>query len=338
VTTTLLLTGAQGFLGRQIAATWLRDHPADRVVGVGRSVFDDERFTYGHAVIGAERAGLPPSLRGLARDPRWSYRRVDLADAAAVRGLVADIRPTAVIHSAAALRGDPLSALISSNVLATAALARAVGELVPGTRFVLVSSGSVHGLVSASGAPAPDPEPYAVSKRAAELAVAAECVASGLPAVSARVFNLIGPGLQDRHLPGRVSLELAVAEKTGTRELRVGALDAERDVVDVRDAADAVAALAASSADAFALLPTEGALRVADVGTGRAVSMREVVGLQLEASGLAGRVDVVESESRPMGAASLCADPSAIAGLGAAPRIPLAQTLAEMADYARSQL
>jgi nucleoside-diphosphate-sugar epimerase len=334
---TLLLTGAQGFLGRHIAASWLRGHPGGRVVGVGRSAFDPEHFTYGQPVVGVARAAIPPALRGLATDPAWTYARVDLVDATAVRELVRDVRPTVVIHSAAALRGDPLPALVASNVLATAVLARAVVELAPGSRFVNVSSGSVHGLAHEDGTPVPDPEPYAVTKRAAELALTAECVVSGLAAVSGRVFNLIGPGLQDRHLPGRVSLALAAMAEIGSRELRVGALGAERDLIDVRDAADALTALASAPDVDFDRLPADGALRVVDVGTGRCVSMRDLVRLQLEAVGAADRVDVIESEARPAGAARLCADASALAALGAEPRIPLAQTLAEMADYARSQ-
>ncbi|HSS68120.1 MAG TPA: NAD-dependent epimerase/dehydratase family protein [Nocardioidaceae bacterium] len=334
---TLLLTGAQGFLGRHVAMSWLRRHPEGRVVGVGRSAFDVDHFTYAHHVIPAARAALSPDLRGLAGHPGWSYLRLDLTDPDAVRSTVRDVRPGLVIHSAAALRDQPLPELVAANVLATAALARAVSDLVPEARFVNVSSGSVYGLSSTSDASRADPEPYAVTKRAAELAVAAECTASGLAAASGRVFNLIGPGLQDRHLPGRIALELALMEGRDIGEVRVGSLEAERDLIDVRDAADALTAVASAPATAFDRLPAEGPLRIIDVGTGRLLRMRDLVRLQLEAAGLAGKVDVIESEARPMGAAALRADPAAIAELGASPQIPLERSVAEMADYARNQ-
>ena len=231
--------------------------------------------------------------------------------------------------AAAGARGD--------NVLATAALARAVGDLAPEARFVNVSSGSVYGLSSISETPSADPEPYAVTKRAAELAIASECAASGLAAASGRVFNLIGPGLQDRHLPGRIALELALLEGLDNGELRVGSLEAERDLIDVRDAADALTAVASASRAAFDRLPAEGPLRVVDVGTGRLLRMRDLVRLQLETVGLAGKVEVIESEARPIGALALCADPAAIAELGASPQVSLERSVAEMADYARSQ-
>jgi NDP-hexose 4-ketoreductase len=337
---TLLLTGAQGFLGRHVAVSWLRSHSDGRVVGLGRSAHDVAHFTYGHRLpggAGETRAALPPAVAGLAAHPAWSYRRVDLTVPLLVREVVRDVQPTAVIHSAAALRGDPLAGLISSNVLATAVLARAVGDLAPTARFVAVSSGSVAGLGSAPADQGSGAEPYAVTKRAGELAAAAEGATSGLSVVSGRVFNLVGPGLQDRHLPGKVALELAAMAPRGGGELRVGSLDAERDLVDVRDAADALVSVASASDAALSRIRADGALRLIDVGTGRAVRMRDLVRMQIEAARLAGRVEVIESESRATGAATLCADPAALAALDVSPRIPLAQTLVEMADYARSQ-
>jgi nucleoside-diphosphate-sugar epimerase len=177
-----------------------------------------------------------------------------------------------------------------------------------------------------------------VTKRAAELAVAAECAASGLIAIAGRVFNLIGPGLQDRHLPGKVALQLAAMEAHGPGELRVGSLDAERDLIDVRDAADALVAVALAAEPDLDGLQAEGALRLIDIGTGHAVRMRDLVRMQIEAMGLSRTVAVVETDSRAMGAESLCADPSGLVALRAAPRITLAQSIADMADYARSQL
>src|SRR5207248_6578857 len=63
-----------------------------------------------------------------------------------------------------------------------------------------------------------------------------------LPLVLVRVFNLLGPGLQDRHLAGALARQVA-AIKLGLSPpvLEVGPLDTARDFVDVRDAASGLA-------------------------------------------------------------------------------------------------
>jgi nucleoside-diphosphate-sugar epimerase len=338
-TETLLLTGAQGFLGRHIARVWLRVHPGGRVVGVGRSPYSATHFTYDHTIAGAAvRAGLPPTLLAEPTAGSFEYQRVDVTDACAVAALVDEVRPGVVVHSAAALRGEPLAKLIDANVLAAACLAHAVGALAGRPRLVVVSSGSIYGLGDGSaGAPA-EPDPYAVTKRAAERAVGIEAAMTGLSAVAARVFNLAGAGVQDRHLPGRVALELAAMERHSRTELRLGSLDALRDVIDVRDAAEAVVEAACASDDVVDALPDSAGVRTVDVGTGTAQSMREIVRLQVDAMGLTGRVEVVESEARALGAPALCADPASLRALGAVPAITIDETVAEMATYARSQL
>ena len=335
---TLLLTGAQGFLGRNVARAWLRRYPEGRVVGVGRSPYSDGEFTHDHMIRGIPvGAALPRRLAGPPVSGSLEYRRLDLTDGLAVRSLMLEVGPGTVIHGAAALHGEPLERLIDSNVLATSCVARAASELANQPTLVLVSSGAVYGLHQPARATTDGPDSYALTKRAAERAAAMESSLTGLGVVSARVFNLVGAGLQDRHLLSRVSLDLATMQKGEVRRLWLGPLDALRDVIDVQDAAEGVVAAACADRTALQQLPECEGVRVLDVGTGDAHRMRDIVHMQIAAMGLEG-VEVVESEGRPSGASVLRADPAGLALLGALPRVALEDSLAEMAAYARSQV
>jgi GDP-4-dehydro-6-deoxy-D-mannose reductase len=331
----LLLTGAQGFLGRHVAAEWLRRHPHGTVVGLGRSEYSGTHFTYTHT-IGGRRvpANLPASLTISRQDERSAYRRADVRDMRSLRTAIDAQRPDVIVHAAAALRGDRLDRLLDSNVLATAAVARLAGE--SRSRLVVVSSGSVQALVGTDVVD--DPDPYAATKLAGERIAALESASSGTPTFAARVFNLVGAGLQDRHLPSRVAFELAVLERSGGGRLSLGDLSAERDLIDVRDAARGVVALATADETTLHGLPDHDGIRVVDVGTGRVHAMRDVVRMQIEEAGLTGRVDVDETRRRSPGASRLRADPSGLDFLDAQPQIALEQSLREMADYARSHV
>jgi nucleoside-diphosphate-sugar epimerase len=65
--------------------------------------------------------------------------------------------------------------------------------------------------------------------------------------VVARVFNLLGAGLQDRHLAAALAGQIAAISLGAPPMLRVGPLETTRDFVDVRDAAAAIRLLGEAS-------------------------------------------------------------------------------------------
>jgi nucleoside-diphosphate-sugar epimerase len=336
----LIVTGAQGFLGRHLVRRWLAHDPAAMVVGVGRSPALDAVFTHDlPGPRGREPAPVPAGLRGISTDPRFAYRRLDLDDTAGLEALFEDVRPVAVVHCAAALRDEPLTRLLSANVLGSAAVVRAVGRCAhPRPRLVLVSSGAVTGRLVAADARRVGSGPadlYAVTKLCAEHVAAVEAREAGADLVIARVFNLLGAGLQDRHLPGRLAVELeAVRRGLAPPVLRLSALGSRRDLVDVDDAAHALVVLAGTGR---AAADGDAGTGVVDVGTGVGVPIREVVSAQIDAAGLAGRLDVIEGPARPLDVPTLAARPGQLAALGV-PVTPLGTSLLRMADYARHQV
>jgi nucleoside-diphosphate-sugar epimerase len=102
--------------------------------------------------------------------------------------------------------------------------------------------------------------------------------ATGVDAVSLRVFNPIGPGMSAENMLGRAAQRIREADGGG---ITMGPLSAHRDFVDVRDLAALVAAV---------LRPAELKHRVFNAGSGRAASGREAVLLLAEAAGFTGEI------------------------------------------------
>lgn len=76
--------------------------------------------------------------------------------------------------------------------------------------------------------------PYAASKAAAEVACA-QARRAGLEVVVARAFQHEGPDRDERFAVGSWAAQIARAEESGGGAVRVGDLSAKRDIVDVRD-------------------------------------------------------------------------------------------------------
>jgi len=257
---------------------------------------------------------VPKELR--QSDSRYSYRQLDVTDSAAVSGLVGEFRPDITIHAAASLRDEGLDALIDANIRATYGLLRATSG-----RVVLVSSGSVYGrargaLPLREDSPAEPAELYGMSKRAGE--DVARILSPDL--VVARVFNLVGPGLQDRHLPASVAAKVAAIRRGfADPELSLGALHATRDFIDVSDAAAAIVALTTAPAGVY------------NVASGRETPVREVVEALI---GLAGvDIGLTTGAGRAGDINRAYADVGRLAALGVAAPTALPASLAAMFGY-----
>lgn len=326
---TVLVTGAQGLLGRHLVALALDRWPGARIVGLGRSPQRDDAFTHSLSWLDEPvSAPLPAELRRAALHDRYSYLAQDLRDREALVQVVARVAPDVVVHAAAALRDEPWERLIAANLDAPAALVSALRTLPTRPRMVLVSSGSVYGAgdgdppfsETACGRPM---DLYGVTKRAAEDAVRVLADKGGLTVRVARVFNILGPALQERHLPAALACQVA-AMVCGRRPpvLRVGPLTATRDFIDVRDAAGACLLLADADPGVY------------NVGSGIETPVRAVLDLVLDRTGLADRVTVHETPAtRAADLPRSCADVRRLRRLGPRPAHDLATTLAQMVDY-----
>jgi nucleoside-diphosphate-sugar epimerase len=324
----VVVTGAQGLLGRHLTAALL-DAGAEAVLGLGRSPRADDRYTHDLEWLGGRvPAPLPNGLRPSAVDRRYAYERVDLRDEATAAEIAGRFRPDAVLHAASALRDDSWDDLIASNLHGTAGLMRGFGAAPGPPRMVLASTGSIYGAALgavpfAEDGPAEPIELYGASKRAAEDIARILASESGARLAIGRIFNLIGPGLQDRHLPGRLASRVAaIARGLAPPELALGPLDATRDFVDVNDAARAMIALATAHDPP----------PIANVASGVETPAQRILDVLLELAG-GPPVQLTRLEGRRADIPRAVADVGRLRALGVVCDRPLEATLAEMLAY-----
>jgi GDP-4-dehydro-6-deoxy-D-mannose reductase len=168
-----------------------------------------------------------------------------------------------VIHLASARReARGIDLLIADLELARGVL-RAVGDDVP---VLVPGSAAEYGM----GAPGPLSETaplaplsvYGAAKAAMELALT-----TPPRVIWTRSFNHIGPGQGEDAPVGSWARQVVAAERAGGGRVTTGNLDPVRDFLDVRDVADAYLDLVAA-----------GTPGIVNVGSGRAVPLREVAG------------------------------------------------------------
>jgi len=269
----VLVTGATGFVGQHL----LRLLPSRRAELFGTFLQHDF-------------ADPPDRAQLLCCDLRHSDD---------VRSLVADIRPNHVYHLAAlsSVRDsfEESRAVYQANFFGTLNLLEAVQAAQPGARVLLVGSGHCYGKLKPSQMPiteeqplAPD-SPYGVSKAAADLLGSQFFQTYGLRVIRARPFNHTGPGQSTHFVCSDFARQVAAIDLgLATATVKVGNIDACRDFSDVRDVVRA-----------YALLIKRGRPGEAyNVSSGRAVSLREILGVLGSICSCEVRIEVEEKRIR----------------------------------------
>lgn len=298
----ILITGGSGFVGRHLLPALSRAFPNATIDAVG----------------------------------------TDLTDRVALASRVRHVRPDACVHLAAVsalreARRDPDHAW-GVNLHGTLNLATAILADAPNCMLLFVSSADAYGSSFRSGQPLDEMAPlapmnaYAATKAAADLAIGA-LAAEGLRAIRVRPFNHTGPGQPAEFVvPGIAEQVARIAAGLQPPVVRIGALDPQRDFLDVRDVCAAyVACLQHAEA-----LPAGTIINIAS-GTPR--SVRSV----LEALLALGRVDArIETDPARLRGSDIpvaCGDASrAHALLHWRPAIAWEQTLRDTLTYWQERL
>ncbi len=259
---------------------------------------------------------------------------LDITDAGAVAELVRAQSPDACIHLAAvsavpAANRDPGLAW-RVNLHGTLALAEAILAHAPACRLLFVSSAEVYGASFRAGtkldesAAAAPMNTYAATKAAADLALGA-MVGGGLQVLRLRPFNHTGPGQSaDLSVPAFARQIARIKAGLQPPVMQVGALDARRDFLDVRDVcAGYVACLQAE-------LPPGSILNFAS-GVPRQIG--EVLHAMFDLAGVHPEVTTGKALLRPSDTPIACGDSGrAAALLGWHPAIAWEQTLRDVLD------
>jgi GDP-4-dehydro-6-deoxy-D-mannose reductase len=257
----------------------------------------------------------------------------DVTDPEAVAHALREAEPRAVVHLAALSSvADSWEAPATTwevNVVGTVNVLEAVRRHRPEARVLVVSSEQVYGrskqLPTPESAPVAPVSPYAASKAAAEIACT-QAAGSGLDVVVARPFQHEGPGRDERFAVGSWTRQLAELEQAAGGALRVGNLDVERDITDVRDVCRAYRLL----------LDPSVAAGVYNVASGDAVRLSHVVEFLVGLAGVPVTVEQDPARLRPADIPVLCGDSTKLRqATGWRPEIPLEQTLADTLEAAR---
>jgi dTDP-glucose 4,6-dehydratase len=189
----VIVTGGAGFIGSALCRYLIQETAAE--------VLNIDKLTY---------AGNLASLASIDHSPRYRFVRADICDFEAIRRIVCDFEPDAVMHLAAESHVDRsiIGAwpFIESNIVGTFTLLEACrhywNALLPqrklSFRFLHVSTDEVYGSLGADGAfsetTAYDPSsPYSASKAAADHLVRAWHRTYGLPVLVSNCSNNFGP-------------------------------------------------------------------------------------------------------------------------------------------------
>ncbi|WP_456316378.1 NAD-dependent epimerase/dehydratase family protein [Teichococcus vastitatis] len=183
----ILVTGAAGFIGQAVAAQFLRD---------GFEVLGLDNFTpYYDPRLKRARLAL------LEGQPGFRFRRLDLADAAAVLQAFAAFRPEAVVHLAAQAGVryslDNPRAYTAANIDGFLSVLEAC-RAHPVRHLVYASSSSVYGANTKVPFAETDPVErpvslYAATKRSNELMAQTYSHLFRIPASGLRFFTVYGP-------------------------------------------------------------------------------------------------------------------------------------------------
>jgi GDP-4-dehydro-6-deoxy-D-mannose reductase len=326
-----LVTGAQGFVGRFLVAHLLAEDADAEILGIGRSPANDSHFT--HHVRWGERtvpAPLPGSLIN-SHDGRYRYEIAELGDRAVVEEVLRSCCPDFIVHLASGLRDDPAEQLFRTNLEGTVHLIEAVAaSKVPVQRIVFGSTGAIYGRSALAGRLLDEATPcvpldlYATSKLASEHASRILTERHGLAAVWARIFNIVGPGQDERHFCGKIAAQIS-AIKCGisAATIEVGDLSPARDFIDVRDVAAALSLLVRGAAPGTAY----------NVASGVETVMSQVLDMALDISGLTGAVSIDHTYRRAADIPRAIADTARIRNLGFEPAFDLRRSLADLIDY-----
>lgn len=301
-----LVTGASGFAGRHLVERLLRSH--------------DTVHAWSHSM-------QPPGP-----DARVRWQAVDIADRDAVERALAVAQPGVIYHCAGlphvAESWSRAGRALQVNAYGTHVLLDSAARVAIDPLVIVVSSALVYRPATealSEDHPIGPVDPYGVSKLAQEMSCR-----GARRTIVARPFNHAGPGQSSAFVTSSFARQIAEIE-AGRAEpiLRVGNLDARRDITDVRDTVKAYEALAASGRTGQAYNVCSGvAQRVGDLLEQLLAMARVPVQVQQD-----------PERMRPSDNPLVLGNPTRIeAETGWRAEVPIATTLQDLLDWWRSRV
>jgi GDP-4-dehydro-6-deoxy-D-mannose reductase len=220
----ILITGINGFVGKNFLQVFLEKSPEAQVYGIDRVLRTVEHFI---------------------------HVECDLADREKVKCVLSEIRPDYIFHFAGTAYANDWDILFSSNVKTTLNLLESVKELVLNPRIIIIGSAAEYGI--AQKMPVNEmviqnpTSPYGASM-CCRTNIALTFRNMGFDIIIGRVFNTTGAGVTERTPVGSFAKQIAQIEKVITEPvIHAGNLKPVRDFIDISDVAEAFYALSMKS-------------------------------------------------------------------------------------------
>mgnify|MGYP003626901656 FL=1 len=265
----------------------------------------------------------------------------NILDRVGIRELVADLKPSAIIHLAAIAepakaRADH-DAAWAVNFDSVRHLAETILDVSAGTRLIFSGSAESYGAsFNDAGTPVLEATPlrptttYGATKAAADMLLG-QMAHDGLKAVRFRAFNHTGPGQAPAYVVPAFAAQIARIE-AGLQPavVRVGNLEARRDFLDVRDVAVAYARAADPAAE------IDGS--VFNLASGGARSIRSILDTLVRMSKSRISVETDPDKLRPSDVPYAAGDNADLRkALGWTPAYPFEETLADTLAFWREK-
>ena len=304
-----LVTGAAGFAG---------SHLIEHLSGRGN-------------LVAWTRSAVPSSLASLA-----TWKQIDLLDRDAVRGAISELKPSAVYHCAGAPHvshsWQNTADSLSSNVLTTHYVLDSLRRANVECRVLITGSAMVYApstTAMTEAHPVRPSSPYGLSKLAQEQLGVRAVREDGVDVIVTRSFNHTGARQSaDFAAPG-MARQIALVERGVLDAVKVGNLDAQRDLMDVRD-----------TVRAYGLLMNAGVPgEVYNVSSGVARPIRAVLDGLVARARTKVPVETDPERVRPHDVAILLGDSARLhAATGWAPAISFEQMLGDLLEYWRAEV
>ncbi len=314
----IFITGATGFVGSHLIDYLLRT---------------DEVMIY---ATRRHRSNID-NVGHLMELERVKWLTMDITDSHSVLRLLQECKPDLCFHLCAqsfvpASWNAPQETMMT-NVIGTINLLEGIKTMCPETRIQIAGSSEEYGMVREDELPISESNPlrplspYGVSKVAEDLLGYQYFMSYGLKIVRTRGFNHTGPRRGQMFICSNFARQIIEIEK-GKREnlINVGNLDAKRDFTDVRD-----------MVEAYWLSLAKGKIgEVYNICSGKCFSMREVLDMLVEISGVKVTIEPDPERLRPSDVPILLGDSSKFhEETGWKPKIPFEKTLEDILNYWR---
>lgn len=311
----ILITGGTGFVGSYLVRLLKNNGEKDLHV-----------TTFG---------GVPESLRETLEGIQ--VHAVDLTDQKATNQLIETIAPTQVYHLAAfSSVADSLGNVkktLENNISLQVSVLEAIREKAPEARVLVVGSAEEYGLSEPGEIPISEDHPlrpanpYAVSKVTQDLLAYSYQVSYGLSILRVRPFNHTGAGQVPHFAIPSFAQQIVAIERGAEPTLRVGNLEAIRDISHVADVVEA-----------YVKIMEKGTIgEVYNVGTGQGTRMKDVVDALVAASTKEISVIVDTDRLRPLDIPEMIANNEKIRSLGWEPTHTMIEIVNEVLEWYRTQ-